>query len=231
MTNDTRIEYKSSYAGTDISVYVMMNYKNIIQPSNQKEEKWIENNQDAYNKEIVTNEDMKSLYRKLGELSTISYSIYRDKEQVKALGQSMARGFSRGYRTIAGTMVFTVFHDAIMHEIFPRGIADAPYVMVDQLPPVDVLITMCDEAGNYSRLGIYGVEFMNEGQVMSVQDLMTENSVNYVARYVSPLRKVFSQGADRNDIKTSLNTVSTPLLYRELQQASVDYEKLRRSFI
>lgn len=124
----------------------------------------------------------------LGSLQTISYSIYRDKEQVKALGQVTPRGYTRGFITIAGTMIFTVFYQGVLAEVFSMLNGADSIHRVDQLPPIDLLIHFANESGNQSKLAIYGVEFMNEGQVMSIQDLMTENSVNYVARHITRMK-------------------------------------------
>ena len=46
----------------------------------------------------------------LGNLYTISYSSYRDMNAVRGLGQASALAITRGYRTIAGSMVFTQFN-------------------------------------------------------------------------------------------------------------------------
>lgn len=145
----------------------------------------------------------------LGEIQTISYSVYRDKRGVNVLGRSAPKGFTRGFVTTAGTMIFTVLNERILHEIFslsyngsPNEVADLSLMRVDQLPPIDIFITFSNEYGDKSRISIYGVEFMNEGQVMSVNDLITENSVNYVAQHLSPMRKVTSDRPDHLDLRT-----------------------------
>jgi hypothetical protein len=143
-----------------------------------------------------------SSFKKLAELQTISYSIYRDKEHVKALGQVTPKGFTRGYVTIAGTMIFTVFHEAVLAELFKNSFIDDYFngTRIDQLPPLDLFLTFTNEQGDISKLGIFGVEFMNEGQVMSIQDLITENSVNYVARHITRLEGVNSPYATDDDM-------------------------------
>ena len=47
----------------------------------------------------------------LGELQTISYSIHRENSPVRTLGHVNARGFVKGSRTIAGSLIFTVFNE------------------------------------------------------------------------------------------------------------------------
>jgi hypothetical protein len=149
---------------------------------------------------VLTN-DFNSSFKQLGELQTLSCSIYRDKEQVKALGQETPRGYTRGYVTFAGSMVFTVFHEAVMAELFKNSFIDSKFNghRVDQLPPLDIFIVFTNEVGDVSKMAIFGAEFMNEGQVMSVQDLITENSVNYVAKHITRMEAInspYSMGED-----------------------------------
>lgn len=128
-------------------------------------------------------------YKKLAECSTISYSIFREKRLVRGLGQTNIKGVTRGIRTVAGSLVFTIFDKAVLHELLeaisPEG--DPRIVLVDQIPPVDIFIFFANEYGAVSRIGIYGVDFINEGQVMSIHDLYTENTVNYVARDIDTM--------------------------------------------
>lgn len=149
---------------------------------------------------VLTN-DFNSSFKQLGELQTLSVSIYRDKEQVKALGQATPKGYTRGFVTFAGSMVFTVFHEAVMAELFKNSFLDSHFNghRVDQLPPLDIFIVFTNEVGDVSKMAIFGVEFMNEGQVMSVQDLITENSVNYVAKHITRMEAINSPYAMGED--------------------------------
>lgn len=134
----------------------------------------------------------------LGNLQTISYSIFREKFPVRALGHVGEKGRTRGGRTIAGSMVFTVFDrhvlldflrqnpgDRALNSISPSGLADLSHVMVDQIPPFDVVIHFANEYGFASMLVIYGIEISAEGQVMSIEDLITENTLQYTATHMS----------------------------------------------
>jgi hypothetical protein len=46
----------------------------------------------------------------LAELQTISYSMHRENSPIRTLGHVNPRGFIKGARTIAGSMIFTVFN-------------------------------------------------------------------------------------------------------------------------
>ena len=95
---------------------------------------------------------------------------------------------------------------------------------IDQLPPLDFMLVFNNEYGAMSRMVIYGVEFMNEGQVMSVQDLMTENSVNYMARYFSPMTPVNAPFEESVSSK-SIQSISDEA-YRDTYEYMKDFRGL-----
>lgn len=141
------------------------------------------------------------IYKTLANLQTISYSIFREKMPVRALGNVGEKGRTRGPRTIAGSMVFTVFDRHVLFDFMrktpgdravsastPLQTADMSYVMVDQLPPFDVVIQFANEYGFISEMAIFGIEISAEGQVMSIEDLITENTVQYTASHISIMR-------------------------------------------
>lgn len=125
----------------------------------------------------------------LGNLQTMSYSIHRDKVPVRTLGRTYAKAYTRGQRTIAGTLIFTVFDRHVLSEAREAYIYEqdneADYqasLMTDQLPPFDVTITYTNEYGASSILRIYAVDISDEGQTHSIEDMITENVMQYTAR-------------------------------------------------
>lgn len=141
-------------------------------------------------------EGSKSRIKKLADLQTLTFSTHREKFPVRTLGRVGAKGYTRGPRTIGGTMIFTVFDKAVLAEMLVGDyisevgqdqIGAFGAVLIDQIPPFDITVLFANETGSISRLAIYGVELVNEGQTMSIEDLMTENVVNYVARHIQPM--------------------------------------------
>jgi hypothetical protein len=136
----------------------------------------------------------------LGDLQTLTISTHREKFPVRALGHVGPKGYTRGPRTIGGTLIFTVFDKTILSEMLIQGnqLEDAPIdnigvlgaVLVDQIPPFDITIMFANETGSMSKLVIFGVELINEGQSMSIEDLITENVVTYVARHIMPMESL-----------------------------------------
>jgi hypothetical protein len=131
----------------------------------------------------------------LGEIQTISYSIHREKFPVRSLGSVYPRGFTRGPRTIAGSLLFMVFDKAVLHELLTPDKSDIEYynrstTLPDQIPPFDIIINFANELGSASQLVIYGIEIQDEGQVMSIDNLVLENTMRFVARDIDPMRLI-----------------------------------------
>ena len=61
---------------------------------------------------------------------------------------------------------------------------------VDQIPPFDVTITAANEYGAAMAMRIIGIEILNEGYGVSVDDIVSEKQMTYVARTLSPWRRV-----------------------------------------
>ena len=51
----------------------------------------------------------KAFQKTIGELQTVSYSIYQEKKPVRSIGNINAKDYVMGPRTIAGSLVFSVF--------------------------------------------------------------------------------------------------------------------------
>lgn len=121
------------------------------------------------------------------EMQTLSYSIHREKPSVMLMGRVNPVSFTRGPRTIAGSMVFTVFNREILEEFmttYPDDAIDGDFgtVLIDQIPPFDITVTFLNEDGYLSSLVIYGVDIVDDGQTMSVNDMIIENMKGYKAR-------------------------------------------------
>lgn len=124
----------------------------------------------------------------LGEMMTISYSIHMDKTPVRSIGSVNAKDYVFGPRTIAGSLIFAQFNRHIAHELLLEAnkAADAKrsmdqMIVMDELPPFNITISMANEYGQKARLAIYGVRIVNEGNVISVNDIYTENTYQFVA--------------------------------------------------
>jgi len=125
----------------------------------------------------------------LGQATTVSYSVLRDKNEVRTIGRITAKGFTKGGRRVAGQIIFTVFNRHIIEDIKEQidYLKDIPRILMDELPPFDLIITLANEYGSSAFLVIYGITTLHEGKVFSVEDMMTENTFQYLARDIKPL--------------------------------------------
>lgn len=138
----------------------------------------------------------------LGDLQTLSYSIHREAKPVRMLGNVNPLGFVGGPRTIAGSMVFINFESYTFYRleqfrkliagsqgvIAPNTITSAPpmYALADMLPLFDIVITASNEYGSFSKMKIIGVQVVDEGGTMSIEDLVTESQYTFMARSIEP---------------------------------------------
>ncbi len=139
------------------------------------------------------------------ELATITYSTHRDVRPVRTLGRINPKGFTRAGRTIAGSLIFAVFDRHALLEVLNKigdsylkdlktkklGNITIPNsrikVVTDEMPPFDVTISMANEYGSASKIAIYGIRVVDEGQTMSIEDMITENVMQYYAQGIDLL--------------------------------------------
>lgn len=144
----------------------------------------------------------------VGSLQTVTYSIHQEKFPVRNIGNMNAKSYVFGPRTIAGTLIFTVFNKHWAHSLMDKYL-DAygvnAHFLVDEFPPINITISCANEYGNKARLALYGVTFVNEGQVMSINDNYTENTFQFFATDVDYLTDVTNCKASSNDNKTNSN--------------------------
>lgn len=147
----------------------------------------------------------------LGDVQTITISVHRDKFPVRTLGRVSPKSYVRAGRTIAGSLIFTVLNRQALHELLSAslnhyntgvgvsgtdsGWPELSTVTVDQLPPFDITIIASNELGDNSSMAIYGVEIVNNGQTMSIEDMITESVMQFYCRDYDPLRPLDEQRA------------------------------------
>jgi hypothetical protein len=64
---------------------------------------------------------------------------------------------------------------------------DTLYTKLDQLPPLDFTLLFSNEFGYISSQKLFGVEFVTDGTVVSIQDMLLEQQITWVAADFSPL--------------------------------------------
>ena len=128
----------------------------------------------------------------LGSITTVSYSAYRTKQPVINLGRTNINGITRGSRIFAGTMIFTLINQHWLNELLEsdnlKWLNKYQDLKADELPLFDLMIVSANEYGSYVSMFLYGVDITDEGQVISVEDLFTENTLSFVARDIQTFK-------------------------------------------
>ena len=169
---------------------------------------------------IVAGYDVLGDFIEIGNIQTLSYSIHAATDHVRALGFDTAKGFTKGQKIVAGTVVFTVLNKHVLSEVFELlaknydknkqyGKIGKYGHRIDQLPPMTIKVFQWNDYGHNDEIHLYGVEFVNEGQVMSIHDIITENTVNYFARdirYINPNVNPDTEISNKADFQPKIST-------------------------
>jgi len=135
-------------------------------------------------------------------LSMISWSIHRGKPDAPR-GDEVAPTYrARGRRTIAGSMIFTMFDEHPITAIYPPNFfpqdpdfqidsaVRSDFLKPDQLPAFDLFVILTNEYGYKSILSIFGVEIMDDGGSLGINDLVNEEVIQYTAKDIDLLHPV-----------------------------------------
>jgi hypothetical protein len=140
----------------------------------------------------VTGNDGKRYAKQLLEATTISVSIHREVAPVRAGGYINPKGFALGKRTIAGSLIVTQFTADVLFNFLQSimqidGSKDSIFTKVDQLPPFNITMIFTNEAGFASQRKLLGVKFVTDGTTYSIQDMMVEQTLSWMALDFTPL--------------------------------------------
>jgi len=97
---------------------------------------------------------------------------------------------------------------------------DSQYVKDDQLPPFNMTLLFTDEYGNVSYRRILGVDFVTDGVVYSTNDMLTEQTISYMASDFTPLLDINSSALFHPNVTSRIfspeRTVQSVLADRSL---------------
>lgn len=140
----------------------------------------------------------------LRSLATASVSVHEAKAPVRALGRRSVVGFTESIRTIAGSLVFVLVNDHPLKHLKNQRIRnrnwskDRPTYPLEQLQlstllnPINLYFVYKTEISKQNSQGemwVKGVRFINEGIVTSVNDMVTEIVMQFVAEEVVPFEE------------------------------------------
>lgn len=178
----------------------------------------------------------------LDDIMTLSYSVFRVKSPVVTLGQNSVTGYGLGVKTVAGSVIRSVFTTDNLTEFqskcyledmeniasrltlnvdssVPTGapLKDQFAFMKDDLASFNIhLVTVTetpradDPTRPYMRFeSIIGAMIINNGQVFSVEDLITESTFSFQAKAVRSTTNIedFSRGYSTNPFVPSVTSI------------------------
>jgi hypothetical protein len=135
----------------------------------------------------------------LRSLATASISVHEAKAPVRTLGRRSVVGFTESIRTIAGSLVFIVVNDHPLGHLKDHDKANDNFSsdmakgqlrkLSTMLNPIDLYFVYKTEISKQNEQGemwVKGLRFINEGIVTSVNDMVTEVVMQFVAEDVIP---------------------------------------------
>jgi intein/homing endonuclease len=159
--------------------------KTLLELVNQLVDELIEEDENCFYYKVVE-------IKNLGILPTYNLTV---EESGSFVSNFILVHNTTGGRTVAGSLIFTVFDRHLILRLvqamngpsYSTLTQDDKVEMItnmkmDELPPIDVTIHFANEYGNKSQIRIYGVVFVDEGQVMSIEDMITEQTMSYMAQ-------------------------------------------------
>ena len=166
----------------------------------------------------------KKVYATLGTLQTISYSIHQEKIPVRVLGNMNAKDWIFGPRTIAGSLVFAVLNKhwlvELYDELYENAEMKGTHFIADEIPPFNITITFANEYGFDSKMVLYGVRIVDEGQTMSINDLYIENTYQFVACDINIMDSLTNYQSGKSRGHNSNGTISIETASRRTSLAA-----------
>ncbi|MBY2476144.1 hypothetical protein KWV16_04570 [Clostridioides difficile] len=144
----------------------------------------------------------------LGSLTSISYSIHRNKKPVALIGSTHVSGYTRGPKMISGKMEFTLINQNLISDLTSEisVLSNKKKISSDELPLFDVMIVSLNEYKYVTQMMIYGIDITNDRQIISINDVFVKNTIHFVA---TDLNNFVSLPSD----KTVQNTVSNSNIF------------------
>ena len=191
MNNEYSPLYEQSFSGSDISIMFIMGGL------------------------VLKSLDPSKPFKNAADIQTLTISSTTSVLPIRSLGNKRPTTFTKGARTFAGSMIFTVIDHDPFKELFASG-ADSSNKSdgswhIDEMPPFDILVLASNESGKVGMQLISGVTLSNFGTTYSVDDIYTEITYTYMAEHVSPfLENTFYDAFLKETRKKWTTTVKTP---------------------
>ncbi len=159
------------------------------------------------------------------KLQTITISSARSVMPVRRIGETSPADYTRGSRTIAGSMVFTTtlrdaFVSALSKSLKDGEPSTEPTIFVDQIPKFGMAFQASNELGGVSSALLVNITLTNFGTTFSIDDIYTESTFTYVAEQYFPMSSL----NDISDIRKQIvkaTSIATPVSDLQSQIARI----------
>jgi hypothetical protein len=71
-----------------------------------------------------------------------------------------------------------------------RGVTKQTAYYADQMPPMDVTLTYANEYGNLAVEQVFGIEILNEGKGVHIDDMAVETAMTFICRGIGKLQRI-----------------------------------------
>ena len=113
-------------------------------------------------------------------------ALYTMLDKNRANGDPTQTFYTRSHNALPGDTSYKYRGIADVNDQSVSVAKKVPYY-ADQIPPFDITITFVNEYGQAAVRSIYGVELLNEGSGASMDDIVIEETMTYVARELGPM--------------------------------------------
>lgn len=156
---------------------------------------------------VMRNGEQRPTYELPG-VQLFSVSTHRDVYPVVAGGRRGIKGFTKGHRTVAGTLGFTVLGESPWAECL-RAYArwrkvpeNLIYSHPDELPPFDILITFFTDGGDSAFVQLRSVQILDSASNVNINDIQLSQTFSFMAAEATEL---VSLG---NPLRTALTNIN-----------------------
>lgn len=125
-----------------------------------------------------------------------------DKEELRAdLGEA-TKNIAQGIAESRALLEAARFESSIQNVGGDQAIV-APWY-ADQIPPFDITLAAANEYGALAVMRIFQVEILNEGYGISIDDIVSEQQMTYVARQIINWRNIDNPNIDKVGTSTEV---------------------------
>jgi hypothetical protein len=97
-------------------------------------------------------------------------------------------GLNSASRDLTNPLAVNQYDNFSGSDVVSTWSTPTPAKYSDEIPPFDITINFLNEYGQSSTMTLYGVEILNEGMGMSIDDITTEKACTFIARGIDDMK-------------------------------------------